>query len=267
MNREAENIEMTDNDVASVVSGLSTVKAPAGFERQVMTRIAEGAPRSSWFAMPVLAYAVPALIVLLIATFLIFRSRPAVPNEQNSLAEASQSAVQSDQNAPVTAPPTPESFITSQPRPEIAQKPSPSTAPPSQRQPRANAPNVASVNSNSGKVITIGQGQTQTPMPEGISPRPQRRTAEANSIISTASVPVEDIFGIVLGISAKYDNGWTVTSISANGGAMRSGIKVGDVITAINDRQLSSNTTYKGSGNLSTITVRRGGETLLIKLK
>jgi len=229
-----------------------------------MTRIAQGAPpRRTWFAIPVFAYAIPALIVLLVATFLIFRSQPVTTNQPDTIVQAP--AVQPEHKIAEVSIPSPESVATVE-HPELAKQIAPQTAAPNQGQQKTNAANAVTANKNTGKVITFGQGQAQTVMPEGISPKPQRRTAEANSIISPASVPVADILGM-LGMTVKYESEWKVAAIAANSAAQRSGVKAGDVVTAINDRQLTSDTAYNGSGTFTSITVRRGGETMVIKLK
>src|SRR5947209_17759070 len=86
MNREVHNEhEVLDRDeqaVSGLVADLKHVEAPANFERRVMAKIAEGQPQRGrgLFAIPAIAYAVPALLVLLIATFLVFTLRqPAEP--------------------------------------------------------------------------------------------------------------------------------------------------------------------------------------------
>lgn len=263
MNREADNFDSTDNDVASVVSGLGTVKAPAGFERQVMTRIAAGAPARR-FDIPLFAYAIPALIVLLVATFLIFRSEPAATGQPETVAQA-PAAVPQEQGNSVSAIPAPAANALLQ-QPEVVQQTPPQAAPPNQQLQKGNTPTVASANNNSARVITFGQGQAKTPMPEGISPKPQRRTPDANSIISQLPVPVVDILEM-LGMTVKYENEWKVTALSPNGAAHRSGVVTGDVITAINERALTSDTAFHGSGTFTSITVRRGSQNVVIKLK
>jgi hypothetical protein len=78
MNREVHNeqevLNKDEQAVRSLVTGLKHVEAPANFERRVMAKIAEGQPqrRRGLFALPAIAYALPDLLVLFIATFVFF---------------------------------------------------------------------------------------------------------------------------------------------------------------------------------------------------
>src|SRR6476620_9632420 len=86
MNREVQNeYETVDKDeqaVSRLVSGLKHLEAPANFERRVMARIAERpVQHNSRLSLRVIGYAVPALLVLLIATFFIFKLRETSQNQ------------------------------------------------------------------------------------------------------------------------------------------------------------------------------------------
>jgi hypothetical protein len=120
-------------------------------------------------------------------------------------------------------------------------------------------------NINTGGSFDRGQNQVKPLYPEGIDPK-SRRNVNTSEVVSPDSIPVQDVL-MLLGISAEFKNAWVVRSISKNSSGERSGVKAGDVIDAIGDSQLSAGTTYHGVGRFTTITVRRDGQSLVLKLK
>jgi S1-C subfamily serine protease len=102
-----------------------------------------------------------------------------------------------------------------------------------------------------GGSITFGLDETKRPLPQGLEPR---------------AVAIRDILQ-TLGMSAEFRNEWHVTSVSSNSAAERSGVKVGDVIVAVDDRELNAGSAFHGSGSFSTVKVRRGGKLIPIKIK
>ena len=69
------------------------------------------------------------------------------------------------------------------------------------------------------------------------------------------------------GITVEYKSEWIVKAVNKNSPAERSGVQVGDIITAINDDQVAADTKFHGSGTVKTLTVRRDGQSLTLKLK
>jgi S1-C subfamily serine protease len=80
------------------------------------------------------------------------------------------------------------------------------------------------------------------------------------------SVPVKDIL-LQLGITASYNAGWVVRTVENNSLAARSGVEVGDVVTALGKTTLASDTEFKGSFEASTIKIKRNGQEKELPLK
>jgi membrane-associated protease RseP (regulator of RpoE activity) len=255
MNREVHNEqEMLDKDeqaVRRLVAGLKNVEAPANFERRVMARIASGEPKStSLVSFPAFAYTVPALIVVLVATFFVFKLRQptvAQPGPETVAANVSSTPSKSEN-------PLPENTLTVAPDPEapaiakVSEKPSPK----SKVQHKGGSFDVPeTTDPNRPGSYVKGQGQTQLPLPEGVNPK--------------ASIAVKSMLDNA-GMSVEFDNGWQVKSVTENGIAQSAGIKTGDVITALDGRSIDSTTSYKGTASFQTITVRRGGTLILLRI-
>lgn len=269
MNKEVENEkEILDRDEAAVsrlVAELKPVEAPANFERRVMSRIAEGEPQKpSVFAIPALIYIVPAIFVLLLGAFFVFRIRQQTTRPEN----ASQAPngvqapyVQSPSQVAGSEPSqTTDTLARSQP-----EKPGQQAV--FDRRNRLPRPSGANSNDNNGGgSITFGQDQARQQFPEGINPRSARTNINPDLVGNKTDLPLQEIL-VMLGISAEYRNEWLVKSVSDHSTAVRSGVKAGDVLTGINDKQLTSEPVYRGPGNFSTVTVRREGKSLTLKLK
>jgi len=127
----------------------------------------------------------------------------------------------------------------------------------------------SAVSTNSVDFHTSGDftlRQARPIYPQGLKPTVTRSNVNTNEIVSPDAIPVQDML-MTLGVSAEYKNEWLVRSVSKNSSAERSGVKAGDVIDAIGDSRLSADTNYHGAGRFTTITVRRGGQSLALKLK
>lgn len=258
MNREVQNgQEMLDKDeqaVSRLVAGLKHIEAPENFERRVMSKIAEGKPkRRSIFAFPAIGYAVPALLVLVIATYFAFRSgqtAPATPVPVSMASNVSQSQ---------TAP----SVASSPVEQTIAQSESPAEQP-KIVDPKFAVKSRANANSNrGGGSYDTGQGQTRTPPPEGIDPN-RRQSSNSNEVMMSTAIPVKEMLD-TLGMSVEFENGWRVKSVTDNGAAQKSGIKVGDLVTSLDGRSIDASTTFNG-GSIRSVTVSRDGKTVPLKL-
>ena len=264
MKREVENeneiLDRGELAVSRLVAELEPVEAPANFERRVMSQIAEGKPRQrSMFAFPALVYALPAVVVLLLGAFFIFKMRqPAVVQSEIADSQPASTLEQAPaQSQPTLAPQAP----------TIAQNEANPAAPQSSSTQQTQSRQPAVTNSNAGGgSITFGQNQTRQPMPEGLDPRSHRTNVNPKEIISSTPIGIGEIL-MMIGMTAEFNNEWRVTGVTTNSPAERSGVKVGDLIVTINDQQLTARTTYQGTGTFSTLTVRRDGKVIPIKLK
>jgi hypothetical protein len=268
MNKEVENekefIDRDEEAVSNLVGGLKHVEAPDNFERRVMSLIAGGEPKTrSFFSFPALTLAAGAVIVLLIGSIVFYNVRRPVARE-NDVVRTPVTAPVQQSSAPLQQPaapqPTanPEAVAQNGDEP-IQQIPVPNRQIPKQMRPETNS-NIG------GGSITLGLGQARPVPPEGIDPRSRRTNVNTSEIVSPNAIPVRDILEMS-GISSEYKNEWVVKSVAKNSIAERSGVKTGDAVTAINDKQLTADTNFHGSGSINSLTVRRDGQSLTLKLK
>jgi hypothetical protein len=263
MNREVHNEqEVLDKDeqaVSGLVAGLKSVEAPANFERRVMVKIAEGQPRRSrsLFALPSIAYAVPALLVLLIATFVVFKlSKPdAARPEPNVTAGTSRPAETKPSFVPT---PVPEPTTVALEQPPIT--PNPPSGNNKQK------PLMASTvsNSNRGGSYDETVREKKRPNPEGIEPN-SPSSANRDDVMTSSSIPVSQVFDM-LGISVETGDAWRVSKVRENGAADKSGVKAGDVITAFDDHDINAGSGSINFGSISKITVRRDGKLIPLRV-
>jgi membrane-associated protease RseP (regulator of RpoE activity) len=229
-----------------------------------MSRIAEGERKtSSLFSLPTLAIAASAVIVVMVGSIVFYNlRRPAA--QENDVVQNPVTATSQQTAAPA---PQPVASLPSQNSEQIAQTDSAAVKPTTAPYRDTTKPNHSEPNSNSGGgSITLGQGQTQPIYPQGIRPNIPRSNVNTNEVISPDTIPVQDILGMT-GISAEYKNEWLVRGVAKNSIAERSGIRSGDAIMAINDKPLTAETNFHGSGSITSLTVRRDGQSLVLKLK
>jgi hypothetical protein len=267
MNREVHNEqEVLDKDeqaVSGLVAGLKHIEAPANFERRVMAKIAEGQPQRSrgLFAIPAIVYAVPALLVLLIATFVVFKLRETMPAEPTIVA-TNVSSTPSKSETPI-----PESTLPLTPTSSDSAVAKVDTSPSAKSLDRRRGGSIdfsEPTNSNKGGSYVKGQRQTQMPMPEGLQ-NPSPSSANRNDVMMSSSIPVSQVFDM-LGISVETSDAWRVAKVRENGTADKSGVKVGDVITAFDDQDVNTRSGSINFGSISKITVRRDGKLVPLKL-
>jgi C-terminal processing protease CtpA/Prc len=228
-----------------------------------MSRIAEGEPRRrSLVSLPTLALAAGVVIVLLVGSVVFYNMRQtALPENtvvQTPVAAPIQQTASSAQQ-PAVPQPTANTEMVAQNDLGSAQR----STKPDRQTPRQSS---TTANANNGGSFTIGQRQARPLLPEGIDPRSRRTNVNTSEIISPDAIPVQDIL-LTLGMSAEYKNGWLVKSVTKNTSAERSGVKAGDLVDAIGDSPISADTDFHGAGRFSTITVRRDGKPLVLKLK
>jgi C-terminal processing protease CtpA/Prc len=84
-------------------------------------------------------------------------------------------------------------------------------------------------------------------------------------VSANAATPASAVLGVaqilrILGIEARYGaSGWKVTSVATDTMSDRAGVKMGDVIEAIDDRKLGEKTTFDRTISIKQLNVLRGG--------
>jgi hypothetical protein len=267
MNREVDNEqEVLDKDqeaVSRLVAGLKHIEAPAYFDRRVMAKIGEGRPGQRG-SFPTFAYAVPVLIVLLIATFFAFRLGQPVPVPPTTVA-ANISSPPPPLADPMIKRDLPAATTPANPLDQSVAKAGNDPLPRTSNRRRGGSVDISepSGSNNKGSYVT-GQNQTQLPRPDGLE-NTSSSTANRNDVIASTPITVEDILDN-LGMSVTFEDGWRVKTLTENGVAQKSGVAVGDVITALDDRSIDSTTTFNGFGTFRSITVKREGKIVPIAI-
>lgn len=120
---------------------------------------------------------------------------------------------------------------------------------------------------NSPGILTLENALTRSEQinPLGINPEKQVDDPQAN--IEKKTFSADEIL-LSLGIeTANENNNLRVNSVAKNSVGETSGVKVGDLITAIDDQKVSDKQSAKGFVQGKTLMVRRGENELIIAIK
>jgi len=266
MNSELQNIdeqELLDKDeqaISKMVAGLKHVQAPVNFERRVMTKVSEGPlVRRSIFAIPVVAYGVPLALVLVLATFFVFKFRQpssAQPSVVRSVPPAAEQQVERTAREPV------------EPALPVENNSSVALVPGVDKVVRENDRIPQRSNSatrqRGGGSYTEGLTPKKAPLPSGIQVDPQTNS-NRGEVISAEPIPVKDLLS-TLGMNVEYQQGWKVSSVSKNSIANRAGITSGDEILSLGEKDLTADTNFQGAGSINSIRYRRNGVVRSVKI-
>ena len=259
MNIESRNFdehEMLDKDeqaVSQMVAGLKHVEAPANFERRVMARIAEPQEiRRSIFAIPAIAYGLPLVLVLMLATFFVIKLRQP-SSGQPTVAENIAPAAEPQTNTQARQPELP-------------------TLPAENNSTVAQAPDTDKISTGDGHTAQKPQAPSRqkgggsyeealtpkkAPLPTGIQLNPQSNSNRSD-VVSTVPISVKEMLS-TLGLNVDYEKGWKVSSVNKNSVAERAGIAAGDEILSLGDKDLTAGTSFQGSASINTIRYSRNG--------
>jgi|GEM_PF-774546 len=263
-----------DDDITRVLSALPHVDAPSDFDFGVKAKIARRQQSSvtGWFArMPAaMLYAVPLVMVLLLGTYTFFllaeSSSPEIQVASQPETPVSESTAQQPASAPAERTAAQERSVGST---EVVSAPKSATqVSSSQTNVRGVSGSAASRNTShqrGGGSYDMSSGQPRPIYPHGSAPRnafPQPVNPQ-----SSAGLTVGDVLSPI-GIKTVFENGeYRVTVVEDKSLAKKSGIATGDVVTAIDNHQLTQKSNFKGKIAADQLTVKRGVQTLKIKLQ
>lgn len=268
---ESERLSADEQKIAQMLGGLRRVEAPGDFEFRVKARIAKGAPSESGPA-PLFGkfkYFAPLALAMIVAGFIGFSDlmSPRVNNETtlaNAPRAASPSANDQSENFVSTAPavvPGPAaaaSVPARQDREEIASA--------GHNRKSNRRPSAISENTGGGSKTSTGRSVKVLINPRGMDPTPLNTSQKPSEVEGTPKTSVRELLSL-LGVDAEpAANGWMVKSSKSNGAAERSGVKAGDVIEAIDDRQIDANSVFTGNFGVKSLKVLREGKSLVILL-
>jgi S1-C subfamily serine protease len=83
--------------------------------------------------------------------------------------------------------------------------------------------------------------------------------------MTPTSIPLSEVLDM-LGVAADAKGQWRVTAVRENSPSAKSGVKIGDVITALDDKDINTESAFLNSGSVKVITVRRDGKLIPLKV-
>lgn len=263
----AEHPGSDEQKISEMLIGLKRVEAPKDFDFHLKARIANGRPTEARpvSLFPILKYAMPlALFLFAGAGILLYSSFNEGTNQ-----------------ASVPSPTVEESL----PLPEINSAPAQPVgeiAIANTQQTGVETPSQVRTSNANMRDRRLAGGAKTVPAGGSIDFTGRERSSSAgNSTTLTVRVAAtpRNPTGINLnptGVSeafrkidadAGFDGGvWKITAVRANGIAHQMGLKSGDELKAINGKPLSESSQIESEFIISTIQVRRGGETMELKL-
>lgn len=284
---ETEILTAADEKLCRMLGDLKRCRAPQDFAFHLKARIARTRPEElrSNALWPALRYALPFSAVLLLTVFVAFNFAPTTSNLSGQLAlENAQSApVQANASSTETAP-SANSFISSaaasenneEAEQQIAANLSIRRKP---QKPNENAQLIVAVNNTKtipaqrklndgndfGGVRESTSKDSPVLLPAGIgSPQSNVRP---DDFATKSEISVREILSQI-GAEADFANAvWKVKSVRENTPAQRAGVLSGDVIEAIDNLKLSSETISAQTFSAKVLHVSRDGKKLALGLK
>jgi hypothetical protein len=255
---ESEVLDADEQKVRDLLVGLKRVDAPNNFEFRLKSRIAGTSakdlrPRR---LIPVLGYAVPLAVAILLGTYFVFTGIYSVDNNSVAGVEESQPVANiSEPAAPAIAKEQP---AASNNELQAATREERTVAATERISDAPKAPKKASRSADQpGGSFDTGLGSPKIINPKSVNANngfPARISIRA--ILST------------MGINAEFGGGAIeVKSVVANNMAARSGIAAGDVLETINGQPVNGATMFESQLTVTSIGVRRDGKSIQITLR
>ncbi len=268
---ETEVLSPDDQNVSRLLSNLKRVDAPKDFYFHLKARLANASPAQyrTVRLFPILKYALPLALFLLVGGAFILNSSysrwnvPAVvelPNASGpSATRDSNSGSQAEVNSGAAR--APDKVVAENPQKGMRE-----FVVREKKEPKASRSNTANRKLPGGGSYTTTGNNAPAPIPV-LRPEQGNSNSTGNNSETVTSGALE--FRQVLrsiGINAdQSEGGWTVRSLVKNGVAERSGLRVGDLMEAIDDKPI--NTLYDGSFSAKSISVRRDNEVVKINIR
>lgn len=270
---EKEKPTPDDAKVARMLGGLRRAEAPKDFDFHLKARIAAGSPaemRRPRF-LPVLTYALPLGLLLIITGFVAYSSyftldngvSPVVaesPRSKDAVADRTMSekgpSIKNDFAK------TPVESVNAQPpkREETASGDGRASNSVDGISPAANK-------RSGGRSADFGQGgRIKTMNPRGFNPDNLVSQASANKMTTKSEISTGEVLKM-LGVNADLvEDAWRVKAVNAGSPAERAGVQTGDVILAINDRKIGKTIEFSRQFSGNSVTVLRNEKPVRIDL-
>ena len=262
---ETEALSSDDQNMSRLLSDLKRVDAPKDFDFHLKARIANASPRNYQPVrlFPVLKYALPLALFLMVGGAFILNSSyrgwnvPPVADLPNTSGPSVAQDINPGQQAEVNSVPTHmpnNELVAENPPTDTKEFVVGSTKDP--KLPKSSRPSSLDFTGNNAPspipVLRPGQGNSNS-------------KGNSGEAVTSGALEFRQVLRSI-GINAdQSEGGWTVRSLVKNGVAERSGLRVGDLMEAIDDKPI--NTLYDGSFSVKSISVRRDGKVAKIDLK
>jgi len=255
-----EILDTDDAKVAQLLAGLKRVEAPANFEFRLKARLANAAPPVRGFGLvpSFVKYAAPVALVAAVSSVLFLNSSNAPESTVSTAGVAPQISVSEVVKPAASFAPTtavePEATV-----PVIAANPNRHSA----KVRQALAPAVREPKEQDRSEVK-GVKEARIIASRGIDPNTQVLPV-APQPESKSLLPASDVLRW-LGVDSVYEGGWKVRAIKTNSPADQAGVKAGDILESIDDKQLGKDAMFK-SGNIGkVIKVKRDGKSVELTL-
>jgi hypothetical protein len=244
---EIRSKDQKEETISRLLGSLPTAEAPENFEAMVRSQIADRRPAESsgrpvlWLA---LKFALPMLLLVFLGAFLIVSDDSSL--DTGMVPPVDSSSVPSmdlDEKVPSNDVAVNSRNESGRPQPVNRNAEVPKTTPPSE-------------------VKALSQDDT-TRFPPGVDPRNATKTNKRPSPGRISPISILSFIGIT---SACSPVSCQVRALQAGGLADRAGVRVGDVVEAIDQRPIDSTHLFSGEVAVRTLRIRRDGKQLTISL-
>ena len=269
---ETEILSSDEQNVSRLLSNLKRVDATKDFDFHLKARLANASPADyrPVRLFPILKYALPLAILLFVgAAFVLTNSYTGVnvsvvESPDAPVTSMGANSVQEQQtvvnNGPIRVP---DNIIVEHPKPDTRVLVAVETKEP--KLPRSNIPEVGNRNGG-GSYVTTARNAT-----DPIS-APVIADGNSNSVRNPGNpgptIPLqfrEMLMSLGIDASDAGDKTWKVMRLAKDGIAERSGLQVGDMMKAIDDKPITP--LYDGSFSVKSISVRRDDKVIKIEIQ
>lgn len=285
---DTEILTADDEKLRRMLGGLKKVKAPANFNFQLKARIADAErnPSPRPFLLPSLRFVLPLSVIVLLAGFIMFNLSFTTGNQT---ADVAVNTPQIQNETEIAAPETISTPVISTP---VIEETTTANLPANKIEVKNYAPEIAALNNktlaNKANVTVVKNpsdaqnSKSKNDLSSNSGGSIDRAlkpseviTAENSNLNSSVKKPVEvkqnklSLREILSEIGIEGDfaaSGWKILSVKENSSAKRAGLKAGDLIEAIDDKKLSSDTDFTQNFSVKVFRILREGKPQVIDL-
>ncbi|MBK8464840.1 MAG: hypothetical protein IPL32_03335 [Chloracidobacterium sp.] len=256
-NEDHKIMEIENDPVRRLLGSMKRVEAPGDFDFHVKARIANGSPvdKSASLLPTWVRYAVPLVLLLFVGGYFGFRAinSPNVATSQ-PIAAVPVSNIEPPAQATTQVVEPPANMILATQRDE--------KLPESNTRSKITLPEKLIASTGSAKKNS-GDGSFE--VTRRISQPIDIR--KPKDVVILRSISTKELL-MQLGVDAAYsDSSWKVGDVKQNSKAQRSGLKIGDVVEAVNNQILTEKNSFGSPFSSKSIRVRRDGKSVQIELQ